>query len=231
MKLKRLAVCLSMAVIVSAVSGCLNVEVTKNNSTENTSTGTAGNNASASDTGTQAWDSITQVQEESGEQIPENTVTEAELRNLIDNNIYCMFNVFDLGTLPTTGEPVDGTNLYQVDTDIFKNYSEFEEYVRSIYSKDWADTLLYNYPYEGVRLYSEVDGKLYVDMTYAGAKGYYVDWNDYSVQIDTVKAGICEFTIKTSVEWPADNPVKEDYILNETAVYENGGWRLTRIIY
>ncbi len=215
MKLKRLAVCLSVAVVVSAASGCLNVEVTKNDSTENIGT----------------ENDITQAQEETGEQIPEYTVTEAELRNLIDNNIYCMLNVFSLGTLPTIGEPVDGTNIYQVDTDIFKNYSEFEEYVRSIYSKDWADTLLYNYPYEGVRLYSEVDGKLCVDMTYAGGKGYYVDWDDYSVQIDTVKDGICEFTIKTSVEWPAENPVKEDYILNETAVYENGGWRLTRTIY
>lgn len=215
MKLKKLAVCLSVAVVVSAASGCLNVEVTKNDSTENIG----------------AENDITRAQEETGEQIPEYTVTETELRNLIDNNIYCMLNVFDLGTLPTIGEPLDGTNLYQVDTDIFKNYSEFEEYIRSIYIKDWADTLLYNYPYEGVRLYSEVDGKLYVDMTYAGGKGYYVDWDDYSVQIDTVKDGICEFTIKTSVEWPAENPVKEDYILNETAVYENGGWKLTRIIY
>lgn len=44
------------------------------------------------------------------------SVTEAQLRNLTDQSLYCMANIFSLGSLPTVGEPIKD-NLYQVSTD------------------------------------------------------------------------------------------------------------------
>ena len=55
--------------------------------------------------------------------------------------------------------------------------------MRSIYCKQEADRLLYNFPEEGVQKYYDQDGMLYLDINYDGAKGYYVDWSDYALTI------------------------------------------------
>lgn len=163
-------------------------------------------------------------------------VSEGILRELIDKNVYCNLYIF-CGSLPLEDEEIEtGTDaqtnsLYQVSEKAFPDYASFEEYVRSVYCKETADMFLYNYPFEGVQKYRDIDGKLYIDLKYDGGKGYYVIWDDYTITIDSSSEDRCEFTVKAAVEWPAENPVVEDYVVKGTAVYENNRWVLTEMIY
>ena len=132
----------------------------------------------------------------------EQTVSEEMLRVLIDKNINCNLNIFS-GSLPLAladeGKDVEidmqNNTLYQVSEKAFPDYASFEEYIRSVYCKETADMYLYNYPYEGVQKYKNVDGKLYIDLKYDGGKGYYVIWDDYKITIDSSSADKCEFTV------------------------------------
>lgn len=160
-----------------------------------------------------------------------NIISENTIRELFDENLYFMINIFELSSLPTVGEPLDGDNIYQVDESYFKDYNEFESRIRSIYTKETADRLLYNFPYEGVQKYFEKDGKLCVNKMYDGGKGYYADWSDYTITIDSFNENECNFTLKAVVIWPADEPKEEIYEVNATAVYENEKWLLTEMVY
>lgn len=158
------------------------------------------------------------------------SVTEAQLRNLTDQSLYCMANIFDLGSLPTIGEPIKD-NLYQVSTDKFADYESFKNYICSIYSKEEANVLLNNFPYENTQKYVNYEGKLCLDKSYDGAKGYYVDWDNYSIEIVSQDSTKCDFKVLTTVTMPADNPTPEEYIVNVTAVLEDGSWKLTSMLY
>ncbi|MCI6888641.1 MAG: IseA DL-endopeptidase inhibitor family protein [Ruminococcus sp.] len=158
------------------------------------------------------------------------SVTEAQLRNLTDQSLYCMANIFSLGSLPTIGEPIKD-NLYQVSTDKFADYETFKNYIRSIYSKEEADVLLNNFPYENTQKYVNYEGKLCLDKNYDGSKGYYVDWDNYSIEIISQDSSKCDFKVLTTVTLPAENPTPEDYTINATAVFEDGSWKLTSMLY
>lgn len=159
------------------------------------------------------------------------SVTETEIRALVDENLNCMRDIFVLGMLPTEDAPIQGEWIYQVKEDIFRDYAEFESYVRSVYCKETADMYLYDYPYEGEPKYVNIDGKLCANKYLDGGRGYYVDWTDYALTIESVKDGRCQFTVTCLVEWPAENPVAEEYPVSGEAIYENGRWLLTEMLY
>ncbi len=171
-------------------------------------------------------DSETQLLEESNADIDE-----AVIRELLDGNFFCMSSIFGSGNLGYTGEPVQGDNIYRVASDIFADYAEFENYVSSIYCAAEADRLMYNYPYEGSQMYLDIDGELCIDINLAGAKGYYADWSDCKIIINSVSDDRCEFTAVGSIEEPAEVPVKEEYPVDGAAVLENGKWVLEKTIY
>lgn len=160
----------------------------------------------------------------------EPTLTEEGIRALMTENLNCMLNIFVLNHLPIQGDFVDGQSIYPVNTDKFATFAEFEAYVRSVYTKETADLYLYNFPYEGEPMYFEKDGLLYIDMNKVGGKGYYVDWSDYTVTINSCKNGVCSFTLNAQVEWPAEQPKAEDYPVEGKAVLENGAWLLTEML-
>ena len=156
---------------------------------------------------------------------------EAIIRNLVDENTYCLRNLYGATSLNLEGDPVQDDHIYKADTDRFADYAEFESYIRSVFCTNEAERLLYNSPYEGQPMYLNIDGMLCVDTHLAGAKGYYVDWSDYKVEIVSADSDRCEFIATAQVEWPADEPVKEDYPVNGAVVYENDGWRLEKLIF
>ena len=41
----------------------------------------------------------------------------------------------------------------------------------------------------------------------------------------------CDFKVLTTVTLPAENPTPEDYTINATAVFEDGSWKLTSMLY
>ena len=63
----------------------------------------------------------------------EGAAIESEIRRLVDENLYCMRDVFVLGMLPTEDTPIEGEWIYPVKEDVFKDYAEFDAYVRSVY--------------------------------------------------------------------------------------------------
>lgn len=158
------------------------------------------------------------------------SIDEAVIRSLFDENIYCLRNLFGATSLYPVGDPVRDDHIYKADTDRFSDYAEFESYIRSVFCTNEAERLLYNTPYEGQPMYLNIDGMLCVDTYLAGAKGYYVDWSDYKLEIVSADDSRCEFIVTGQIEEPAEVPVKEDYPVNGAAVYENGGWRLEKLV-
>lgn len=171
------------------------------------------------------------AQEASDEAVPE--LDEAAMRALIKENINCNLNIFANGNLmPVDGEYDEATeNLVQVDPSEFADWDSFEAYVRSVYVEKTADMYLYNYPLEGQPRYVNQDGKLYLNLTLCGGKGYYVDWTDYQIEVTSSTDKRVEVKLTATVEWPADEPVKEPYEANGAFVYENGKWLLEDMIY
>lgn len=158
------------------------------------------------------------------------SIDEAVIRSLFDENIYCLRNLYGATSLYPVGDPVRDDHIYKADTDRFADYAEFESYIRSVFCTNEAERLLYNTPYEGQPMYLNIDGMLCVDTYLAGAKGYYVDWSDYNLEIVSADDSRCEFIVTGQIEEPAEVPVKEDYPVNGAAVYENGGWRLEKLV-
>ena len=171
----------------------------------------------------------TETQETEAEEskAQEGAAIESEIRRLVDENLYCMRDVFVLSMLPTEDTPIEGEWIYPVKEDVFKDYAEFDAYVRSVYCKETADMYLCG---EDPK-YVNIDGKLCANKYLEGSKGYYVDWTDYDLTIDSVTEDECTFTVTCSVEWPADKPVKEAYPVSGKAVKEDGKWLLTSMLY
>lgn len=162
--------------------------------------------------------------------VGEHGITEAELRALFDENLYCMWNVFEIDCLEYGEEPVKGDSIYRV-TERFSSYEDFEGYLRSVYCKETADMLLYDFPQEGNPRYLNIDGELCVDITLVGGKGYYVDWTDYTIEIVSSDDTSCTFVVKGILNEPADVPVDEEYSVAGVAVYEDGKWVLERMMH
>lgn len=158
---------------------------------------------------------------------------EATMRALMKENINCNLNIFALGNLMPVGGEYDTSmgDLVEVDPSEFADWDSFEEYVRSVYCQEAADMYLYNYPYEGQPKYVNQDGKLYLNMTLCGGKGYYVDWTDYQIEVTASTDTRVEVKMIATVEWPSDEPVREPYEATGAFVYENGKWLLESMIY
>ena len=158
-------------------------------------------------------------------------VSEKTLRKLVDKSLDCLYNL-ELSTPRTVGEPIGNEDIYQVDTAVFKDYDDFQDYFASIYCQNFMDTVINALDStDSNQKYFCKDGMLCVNYKYSGSKGYYVDWSDYTIEIVSASATECEFILTATIEEPADNPVKESYSKTFRAVCENGEWRLTASIY
>ncbi len=149
-------------------------------------------------------------------------VTEDELRALMDNNLYVIFNIYYYGNLAVAESPVDGS-LYQVVDPEFPDYASLEAYLSSVYCAEYVSELL------SQPTYVNRDGALYMDMSYATGGGYYTDWTDATFEITSSNDKQCTFTVTGSVQWPGEDTT-EPYTAAGTVVYENGMWLLTTYI-
>ena len=155
------------------------------------------------------------------------TFTEAALRELFDQNVNCVMNLFEVGTLQYSGASADG--LHKVTDPRFKDYAALEDYVLTTYTADTAKALL-NRERAGHKLYVNVNGELFFDEAGYAPRGYFVDWSHYALKIDSLTADRCDFTVTASVTEPAAQPQAEPYVKTGTAVCENGVWLLTQEI-
>lgn len=160
-----------------------------------------------------------------------NSITEAEIRNLFEENLYCLNSVFMSDHLEYSGDAVIDEHIYKVSDSRFGSYADFENYIRSVYCTSEADRLLYNYPYENTPVYTDVDGMLCIDSNYAHVKAYFVDWTDAEIVVNAADECRCEFSVKGYIDEPSDIPAREEYIANGAVVYDNDKWVLEKIIY
>lgn len=156
-------------------------------------------------------------------------LTEKDVRSLMKENLNCVKNIFGGNGLPVQGKAIQA-NIFQVDAKKYADYAAFETYIRSIYCKTEAETLLRDYPYAGDPEYMEIDGKLCLNKDKVHPKGYYVDWTDYRVQILTGSDTARGFQLTAKIEEPAKKPQKKDYTVKARAVRENGRWLLEKML-
>ncbi len=160
---------------------------------------------------------------------PAETATEAEMRTLFDRNLKCLTEIFELSTLSYERTPVRD-RLHKVTDPDFKTFDALQSFVYGTYVKETGDSLFAD-RIEGHPLYRDLDGVLVIDESAIGGKGYYVDWKDYTLKITDATADRCTFTVTATVEWPADEPVKESYEKTAVAVKQDGQWLLTERVY
>lgn len=158
----------------------------------------------------------------------------AVIKNLTDKNLDCMYHIYGLSMLPCDESvPIEYDNpetyLAKCTSEKFRTYNDLAEYTYSVYTDSLAYELL-NYEVQSQKRYVDVDGELYCNRYCNGGKGYYVDWENYSVSIDELADDYCIFTLYATVTWPAENPVAEDYTVAGKAVLEDGEWVLTAML-
>lgn len=150
------------------------------------------------------------------------------LETLVEQNKRCVFEIFVLGCLPCDALEEDGDPILRVRSAEFPAFSDLERYVRSVYCAAEADRLLYGG--DGDPMYTEVDGNLCIDIRQLAGQGYYVDWENYKLEILEQGADACRFAVVTSEEDVLAGTVSEKR-LPMGAVLENGEWRLEKLVY
>ena len=160
--------------------------------------------------------------------VPSSAISEERIRELVEENLYCMGEIFTLSSLPHADEPLYDM-VYPVDEGIFASYETFEIYLRSVYAKEYAELLLYDMPFEGDPKYIDVDGKLCVNMLYDAGMGYYVVWDDYTFEIVSQNEDSCKVILHAQIEEPAVVPTLEPYDVEVTFVKEGESWLLSEM--
>lgn len=162
-----------------------------------------------------------------------NSIDEEGIRKLVDANLtfnYYLINPFSMLENPDWN-PDENGYIIPVKESIFPDYESFETFVRGIYVKEYAERFFSNYPYEGISLFVNMNGKLNLDMMAAGGKGYFVDWKDYKIRLGTISPKRVEFVAVTSIIEPGETVDPQPYEIKGVAVYEDGKWLLERAVF
>lgn len=171
----------------------------------------------------------------------EAALSQQTLEALVSDNFYLMSQVFMGNTLPISQEAQElwdnsvleeGEGMIQkVMDERFPDYKSLEAAVRGVYSKEEADLLLYNYPYEGDPKYLDQNGELYVNLRHDNPKGYFVNLEEYTVTMGEAADGVCPFTVETTMTEPGETSAAEPYAIEGKALYQDGRWVLEKMIY
>lgn len=161
----------------------------------------------------------------------ENAALEAEMKALFDQNIFCVLNVFEQGYLPFEDEPYKDDRYCRVTDSRFQTFDQFETYVKGVYAAEEADRLLNLARLDDNTLYREIDGYLCIDRMQIGGRGYFVEWDGYTLAIDEVSESECTFTVTAAITEPAEVPVAEPYTRTAKALKQDGKWLLEKMIY
>ena len=170
-------------------------------------------------------DSAEEVDESTVEETSVPEISEEELHRLVDGNYFCITNAFEYGRLSMEGS-TDGRVV--VSNEYFAGFAQFEDFIRSIYTEEEADYLLYEYC-GGFPLYYEKDGVFYQRAELFGG-GMVCPWESYVIEDIEGDDDECRFSVYAT--YPADIAPKgvpgERY--EYLAVKEDDGWKLAFIV-
>lgn len=158
-------------------------------------------------------------------------IDEDIIRDLIKENDNCRI-IYNIGNLSYSSDnPIikDGMTYYEITNPEYSSFSELEDYIRSVYTSDATEKILFNKPYENCQKYLDVDGKLCLDARYMGGRGYYTKWENCTIEIISTEGNSCTFKATGKYCEPAEFPTPEDYPITQTIIYENGSWKLQEI--
>ena len=150
--------------------------------------------------------------------------TEHDIRLLMETNLDCYY-LFYVAPL-SEGGGTDSDGYTKAETSFFANYSELSDFVTKTYTKEKSDFLLYQYPSKENPLYIEKDGAIYVDLDAVDPDEYFIMWDDsYTIKFTENTTEKCSFTL-TTTDFDGN-----EYVTDGSAVFENGKWLLTDIVY
>ena len=150
--------------------------------------------------------------------------TEHDIRLLMETNLDCyyLFYVAPLGE----GGGTDSDCYTKAETSFFTSYSELSDFVTKAYTNEKSDFLLNKYPSKDNPLYIDKNGSIYVDLDAVKPVEYNVLWDDsYTVTFTENSPQKCSFTL-TTTDFDGN-----EYITSGSAVFENGKWLLTDMVY
>lgn len=170
-------------------------------------------------------DSAEEVDESTVEETSVPDISEEELRCLVDGNYFCITNAFEYGRLSMEGS-TDGKVV--VSNEYFAGFAQFEDFIRSIYTEEEADYLLYEYC-GGFPLYYEKDGVFYQRAELFGG-GMVCPWESYEIEDIEGDDDECRFSVYAT--YPAD--IAPEGVPGERyeylAVKEGDDWKLAFIV-
>ena len=170
-------------------------------------------------------DSTEEADESTMEETSVPDISEEELRRLVDGNYFCITNAFEYGRLSMEGS-TDGRVV--VSNEYFAGFAQFEDFIRSIYTEEEADYLLYEYC-GGFPLYYEKDGVFYQRAELFGG-GMVCPWESYVIEDIEGDDDECRFSVYAT--YPAD--IAPEGVPGERyeylAVKEDDGWKLAFIV-
>lgn len=159
------------------------------------------------------------------------TVDMQTLETLVDGNIRCVFDIFFLDFLPyeTHEDMGEEEEIWvAVKSEEFATFEALEQYVQSIYCKEEADRLLHGE--NGSAVYADVDGVFSTNIKMHGGMGYYVIWDDFTIEIVDENGQECNFDVLVKRESPDGQSISDDRI-SMKAIFEDGEWKLEKMVY
>jgi len=149
------------------------------------------------------------------------------LKELVDENYYCITELFCYGNLSYDLNSVNNEKAI-VTSERFKSISDLKEYLLQIYIEQEVERLLNQYS-DGEPFYFEQDGKLYINVNRVVGAGLGRPWNSYDIVILNQSEKSCSFAVKVTYEedelYVGDS--EERYLFE--AVYEEK-WLLKEIV-
>lgn len=157
--------------------------------------------------------------------------SERDIRLLMEKNLDCVYCFFVADTIhPDNAAVANADGYYKAQTSFFESYDEFESFVTSVYTAEKSNELLHKYPSEDKPLYKSDIEELLVNPDAYTPIDYDVIWDDnYTVNITSSDLSKCEFEL-TAYTYDEDGNQK-DYKALGCAVYEDGAWLLTDMVY
>lgn len=153
--------------------------------------------------------------------VPEGKMT--VIRYLISSNAYLVENVFIENRLPFDAEKsitnTEGT-FAPVVSDKYETYTDLYDELQATYTDEAAERILAEY-----NIYSEVDGKLYINTSATAKKADNLDWSNPEIEVKSVSDGIYELKVTVKTESGRNRK------LDVKAVTVDGNIRLEDICY
>ncbi|MGI6425255.1 MAG: DUF3298 and DUF4163 domain-containing protein [Tepidanaerobacteraceae bacterium] len=142
---------------------------------------------------------------------------------LIEANKEVFCNIFGLSMLPLElPENFTGEAVFPIKDSRFVTFSDLDNYMRGIYVKSEADTLMNS------GRYIDKDGRLHGDINKDTGMGYYIDWNNYRFEVNETSESSAIITIYVVDDSPAG---KEETTIEVKMLKENDRWLLEKMFY